>query len=159
MSLDHYHGKTVFSVRMKKVYLRQEQVILRKNLLTISLDGDSLMFWKLSEKQFPILSLLARTLLCPPASSSTSEREFILAGIFTNNRRIRLLPTNTERLLSLKYNLRAIGWDTQVPQPPEPFSQPNDLTLEMLKANLYQEGNINQLDSESSDSSDGEESD
>ena len=70
-----------------------------------------------------------------------------------------LLPTNTERLLFLKYNLRAIGWDTQTPQPAESFSQPNYLTLEMLEANLYQEGNINQMDSESSDSSDGENSD
>ena len=93
------------------------------------------MFWKVSEKQFPILSFLARTYLCPPASSSASEREFSIAGIITNNRRIRLLPTNTERLLFLKYNLRAIGWDTQIPHPPESFSQPNDLIVEMLEAN------------------------
>ena len=119
------------------------------NCKRIPIDGDCLMFWKVSEKQFPILSFLARTYLCPPASSSASEREFSIAGIITNNRRIRLLPTNTERLLFLKYNLRAIGWDTQIPQPPESFSQPNDLIVEMLEAN--QDSDIYQVESEDSD--------
>ena len=108
------------------------------------------MFCKISEKQFAILGSLAKTYLCPPASSSTSEREFCIAGIITNNQRIRLLPTNTERLIFLKYNLRVIGWDTQIPQPPESFSQRNALTVEMLEAN--QDGDIYQVESENSDS-------
>ena len=91
------------------------------------------MFWKVSEKQFP---------------------EFSIAGIINNNRRIRLLPTNTEILLFLKYNLRAIGWDTQNPQPQESFSQPNDLTVEILEAN--QDGDIYQMESENSDSEESE---
>ena len=38
---------------------------------------------------------------------------------------MRLLPTNMETLLFLKYNLRALNWQVDLENPPDSFTQPN----------------------------------
>ena len=38
---------------------------------------------------------------------------------------MRLLPTNMETLLFLKYSLRALNWQVDLENPPDFFAQPN----------------------------------
>lgn len=55
---------------------------------------------------------IARKYLCAPCGNSSSEREFSTAGDIANNERNRLLPENVDKLLFLKYNMRAIGYES-----------------------------------------------
>ena len=60
--------------------------------------------------------------------SVPSEREFKMATQISQGDRIRLLPTNTniEKLLFLKYNLRAIGFGSfKLPQQNSEVILPN----------------------------------
>ena len=68
------------------------------------MSANPLDFWKLNSKELPTLAILARKYLGPRPSSSTSEREFKI-GKNMQKDRIRLLPSNVETLLFLKYNL------------------------------------------------------
>ena len=87
--------------------------------------SDPLDFWKSMCQTFPNLSKLARTYLAPPPSSTASEREFKVAKNIQSESRARLLPANLEKLLFLKYNLRALGYRTNLSTPPEHFILPN----------------------------------
>ena len=75
------------------------------------------------------MSRLALKYLCPPASSSASEREFSVTGLILTPKRNRLLPNNLEQLLFLKYNLRATEYSTNLPQPPPEFKGVNTLLV------------------------------
>ena len=46
--------------------------------------------------EFPLLSTLARTVLCIPATSAPTERLFSYAGLTIANDRASLLPENAE---------------------------------------------------------------
>ena len=91
----------------------------------VDIKANPLSFWESHQLQFPNLSKLARLYLCPPASSTASEREFKVAKSIQTDKRARLLPRNFEKLLFLKYNLRAISYQTDLPSPPKTFSSPN----------------------------------
>ena len=73
----------------------------------IGRDDDSLVYWKARAVQWPQLTQLAKRYLCAPIGLCASEREFKVAKNVSSNERIRLLPQNIERLLFLKFNLRA----------------------------------------------------
>ena len=64
----------------------------------INVTTDPLTLWRANEMEFPKLAKQARRFLCPPASSSTSEREFKVAKLLVE-KRIKLLPSNVEKLL------------------------------------------------------------
>lgn len=100
-------------------------------LARVSVKSDPLMFWKEHEPKFPGLSKLARRYLCPPASSSTSEREFKVSKTLASTR-LRLLPTNLENLLFLKYNLRGLNFETQLKPVPTDFDLPNRRTYPLV---------------------------
>ena len=57
---------------------------------------------------FPNLSMLAKHYLCIPASSTSSERSFLIANNIVTKRRNRLLPENVEMLTFLKNNFKYI---------------------------------------------------
>lgn len=97
-----------------------------------------LIFWKANKNNLPTLSTLARAYLCPPASSTASEREFKVGKLIQKDK-IRLLPKNVEMLLFLKYNLRAVSYSTELPTPPENFILPNSKMYDTKISNLYSE--------------------
>lgn len=85
-------------------------IYLREPLISSSCDP--LEFWHMKEKEFPILARIAKKYLSAPMSTVASEREFKVASNITSDDRIKILPQNAERMLFLKYNLRAIGYNT-----------------------------------------------
>lgn len=76
----------------------------------IRTDSDPLQFWKMKEIEMPVLAKLGKKFLSAPMGSVASEREFKVASGITGGDRINLLPENAEKLLFLKYNLRAVGY-------------------------------------------------
>ena len=67
-------------------------------------DGEDLLsFWKLLEQQgsYPMLTKVARMILCIPASSASSERVFSSAGRVLEARRNRLNPGTVDAILFL----------------------------------------------------------
>ena len=68
-----------------------------------------LLFWHTSYTRYPELLTLANRYLTPPISSVASEREFKVARDIANGNTVRLRPQNVQKLVILKYNLRAIG--------------------------------------------------
>ena len=74
-----------------------------ENFLSNSLldykSGDPYTWRGQNKKRFPMLSVLARHYLCPPATSVPSERLFSAAGNLHDDKRNRILPTLTEDIL------------------------------------------------------------
>ena len=98
---------------------------------------DPLKWWASHQKEYPLLVDHARKYLCIPGSSAASER------VFKQTKRIdeprpRILPKNMEMLLFIKYNLRAIGYETELPQPPSDWSPPNKNKIP-ISENIAQE--------------------
>lgn len=70
-------------------------------------DGDEvsfsnpLLWWKLHSKMLPLLSTLARRILCTPATSAPSERVFSAAGLTIAKCRASLHPQHASELIFL----------------------------------------------------------
>lgn len=64
-----------------------------------------LKWWKSQCKKYPRLSFLARKILCIPATSATSERNFSAAGYIIQERRTCLKPDTLDNLLFLHKNM------------------------------------------------------
>ena len=75
-------------------------------------DDAPLLFWQASYARYPKLANLAIRYLSPPASSVSSERKFKVARDIANGNRVRLRPQNVQKLLFLKYNLKAISYNS-----------------------------------------------
>ena len=71
----------------------------------ISNSEDPLLWWRLNEHRFKTLSILARRLLCIPATSVPCERLFSSAGNIVNKKRASLHPENVDCLCFLNKNL------------------------------------------------------
>lgn len=69
-------------------------------------DGDLLSFWKKRTTSFPLLSTLARALLCIPATSTPSERVFSVAGLVLTAKRSRLMPQRVNKIIFIHDNYR-----------------------------------------------------
>ena len=67
---------------------------------------DVLSWWKEHSKEFPNLSRVARSILCIPASSAPSERDFSTAGFVIQERRTQLDPETVDDILFMHSNLR-----------------------------------------------------
>jgi hypothetical protein len=61
-------------------------------------------WWKTSSEAFPVLSQMARSVLCIPASSSKDECNFSDAGNTLSEKRNRLNPTKVDDILFLRSN-------------------------------------------------------
>lgn len=62
-------------------------------------------FWRAHEKEFPKLSLLSKRILCIPATSASSERNFSAAGYIMQARRTCLKKETMDNLLFLHKNM------------------------------------------------------
>ena len=63
---------------------------------------DTLQWWKLNEHRYPKLSVLAKTVLCIPATSVPCERLFSSAGYILNKTRSSLEPNTVNTLVGLR---------------------------------------------------------
>jgi hypothetical protein len=66
--------------------------------------NNPLQWWKENEKKYPTLSILARMILCIPATSAPSERLFSAAGLTITADRCNLLPQHAESAIFLRGN-------------------------------------------------------
>ena len=69
---------------------------------------DTLMWWRNSSTSLPLLSKLARKLLCIPVTSASSERVFSVAGGIVTNQRHNLDPENMHMLVFCHSNMAKI---------------------------------------------------
>lgn len=69
-----------------------------------------LLWWKNNYLMYPNVWLLARKILCIPATSAPSERVFSLASNVIDKKRARLTPTNANVLLFLRGNREIVDW-------------------------------------------------
>ena len=69
---------------------------------------DRLQWWKHHEKSFPLLSKLARRILCIPAASSKSERVFSVGGNAVSAKRGRLGTFTVQNLILVACNMRLL---------------------------------------------------
>ena len=66
---------------------------------------DRLLWWKVNEKNFPVLSKLAKYILAIPASSATSERIFSAGGLTVSHLRCTLDDEKVEDILKIRLNI------------------------------------------------------
>ena len=78
-----------------RIYLSMELIVSSAKVLD---------WWKMNEKQFPLLANAAKQLLCTPATSTPSERAFSKAGILISDKRALLKPANVDKVLFLNRN-------------------------------------------------------
>ncbi len=69
-----------------------------------------LLWWKNNYLMYPNVWLLARKILCIPATSAPSERVFSLASNVIDKKRARLTPNNANVLLFLRGNREIVDW-------------------------------------------------
>jgi len=62
------------------------------------------LWWKARENVYPKISVLAKNILCIPASSASSERVFFTAGNIITPKRNRMTPYHLSALVFLKNN-------------------------------------------------------
>lgn len=80
-----------------------------KNLpVPAEIDFELLEWWKMQSAQLPRLGRLAKRVLCIPASSAPSERNFSKAGLVIDKLRSSLNPKNVDDLLFLRSNIDLI---------------------------------------------------
>ena len=71
----------------------------------IAVGGDPLAWWKVNDKKFPHIAMMARCYLAVPATSVPSERVFSTAGDIVTAKRSCLNPENVDILIFLKKNM------------------------------------------------------
>lgn len=68
-------------------------------------DENMLTFWNKNKQKLPKMALIAKKLLCIPATSTPSEWAFSACGYTLNERRARMNTETLEKLMFLKYNM------------------------------------------------------
>jgi len=66
-----------------------------------------LQYWQQQAADYPVLSTVARRLLCIPASSAQSERDFSSVGRTITDARSQLAASKVESIELLRWGLRA----------------------------------------------------
>lgn len=72
-------------------------------------DSNPLEWWKINQSRFPHVARLARSLLCIPATSASSERIFSEAGLTISKKRARLTHQNATSVIMLKTNRSSVN--------------------------------------------------
>jgi len=83
--------------RLKREMVQYEQLNVEK-------DADILIWWKVLEPNFPLLSKFSRKYLAVPATSTESERLYSLAGLVISYLRTCLTGEHAEWLIFLGMN-------------------------------------------------------
>ena len=88
---DDYFGDMIITkVEKSLVVIERFQEELKWTHPLAASSAKVLEWWKMDEKQFPILSNAVTQILCTPATSTQSERAFSKAGILISYRRALL---------------------------------------------------------------------
>ena len=82
----------------------QEELKMYLSLDPVPSDIDVLDWWKLHAKQLPLISNIAKQILCTPATSTPSERAFSKAGTLISEKRSLLKPDKVDKVLFLNKN-------------------------------------------------------
>jgi hypothetical protein len=91
------------AVHLEMMSYEREGVLERLTLIDgKEVHNNPLDWWKLKAGKYPILSSIARRILCVPATSAPCERLFSYAGLTISNDRNRLLPENAEEFIFLR---------------------------------------------------------
>jgi len=69
---------------------------------------DPLFWWKKHQYHYPLLSQLAKSYLCIPGTSVSSERVFSTAGDIITAQRSGLLPEHVDQIIFLNKNLKTM---------------------------------------------------
>jgi len=69
---------------------------------------DPLVWWRENEKQFPVISQIAKIYLAIPASQATCERSFSCSKRICTSARTLLSPKHVEQLTLLKQNANSL---------------------------------------------------
>ena len=76
---------------------------------SIPLNACPLDWWRTMSQIYPNVSVLAKQILCVPATSVSSERVFSTAGFCSDKRRSNLAPENLDKLIFLNKNLKSLS--------------------------------------------------
>ena len=71
-------------------------------MASVDFDIDVLDFWRQHENKFPLLSQVAKRILCVQRASTASERDFSASGYTVWDRRNLLLPSNIEMMMVIQ---------------------------------------------------------
>lgn len=101
----------------------QIEIYLNKLPRMAKRDGDVLAYWKSQEDLVPDLARFARSVLCIPASSASSERLFSLAGRTITTQRTGISSARAEQLIYVNQNFDKIAdkietWNLGLVEPP-----------------------------------------
>ncbi|GBC00393.1 hypothetical protein RclHR1_03840015 [Rhizophagus clarus] len=105
---DQYNNSLLASMFMQNTK-ESDEVTDYLAIPQIRFNDCPLEWWKMSEKGFPILSILAKVYLCIPATSTPSERLFSNASNLMTVKRTQLSNSTFEHLLFLKKNWNLAG--------------------------------------------------
>lgn len=72
--------------------------------------GNPYVWWRDNGQRYPVLTKVARRYLSAPPTSVSSERVFSGAGNIYDDHRCRLTAEKAEMLLTIKYNLKLVGY-------------------------------------------------
>ena len=67
-------------------------------------DVKVLEWWKVNQKELPLLAAMARKYLCPPVTSCSSERLFSLGGNIISDKRHNMKPETLQKIMFIKEN-------------------------------------------------------
>lgn len=84
----------------------QLQVSQYREEVPVPLSANPLAWWKEREAKYPLLSRLAKCMLCIPATSVPSERVFSTAGDIITQQRASLKAKHVDRIIFLKKNMQ-----------------------------------------------------
>jgi len=82
---------------------------LREPLICFQ-NGNPYVWWNENQQRYPLLSTITRRYLSAPPTSVPLERLFSGAGNIYGDHRSRLTAEKAEILLSIKYNLKIVGY-------------------------------------------------
>jgi hypothetical protein len=86
--------------------LVEMEVVNYKREASLPLKANPLIWWRDRKTKYPLLSELARALLCIPATSVPSERVFSTAGDILTSQRANLKGKHVDTLIFLKKNMK-----------------------------------------------------
>lgn len=84
--------------------IHDSELLLYEDERETNRNENSLQWWDVNKKKYPVLSQLACKYLCIGGTSVSSERMFSASGHLTSDRRSRLTPENANILLFLNKN-------------------------------------------------------
>lgn len=118
--VDNDSGQESQDEEMGAPYRVELQRYLKEKRIA-DLTKDPLTYWRVKHNEFPHLRTLARRYHCPPPGSAASERLFSAGKNVLGTTRLSRKPDNMEANLFLKYNIRALGYKTDLARVTDDF--------------------------------------